>query len=607
MKRLLLLFMLLSLLASAACDSSESPSPGGHQQNEQEPVEVIIPPLTDIGREPVFFSDIIYTRPDADLLIKELSLVSEGVKSRSIDYDSLIARIEEADGMYDNFSTMLSLILLRSSADITDTVLAEEYELLSGKSPAIAQAVEELFVAIAASDFVSRLESEEFGAGFFDEYKDGSKYTDTVVALLEKEAKFESDYLAISPATVMIKFEGATDSYENTLTRVQKKYASNKVKLNNALAECERLYIKESEKLSESIYIELLKTRSLLAEAYGYDSYTQYAYEILGHDYSTEEADALMSDIAEYAIPVYLSLTDSVFAGYFKTHRAPHVQRGQVINNVYNAMSKLDGDIGAAYSYMLNCGLYDAKHYSDSRRDASFTLYLDNFDAPFVFATLSGNAGDYMTVTHEFGHFYDNLVNGSSSASLDIIEVSSQALEFLALTEMEHLLSADEYQYLYFSKMQDALEVLIFQGFYAKFESMVYELSYDEITADAVNALVKEAASFMKLHTDYFNKVSDILIIHLIDTPFYVQSYCTSLMVSLDIYFTECDSEGKGTALYKALLERDGSDGFSDNLQKSAIPSPFREGGLTEILDKIYYSIIGSHYYGGSEDIVNAA
>ncbi len=607
MKRTFALLALLTAVLFSSCNPPIDIIWSGDQHTDAEPEEIIIPPLTDIGRTPVAFCEIEYSRPDSAELIGGLERARDGVESSSLSYDSLLTMIEEADGMYTEFSTMLSLILLKSSADITDTALAEEYELLSGQSPSIARAVEELFVAIANSEFVKRLEDEEFGEGFFDEYKDGSKYTDTVVALLERESKLEADYLAISASTVMINYDGVTDSYENTVIRISEKYREGSARYIYALAECEELYYEEAGRLGEEIFIELLKVRAQIAEAYGYENYAEYSYEALGHDYTAEEMDALLSDIAEYTVPVYASLCELVFSGYFKSHAAPLLGRGRVVNTVYSALSALDDDIGASFSYMLNCGLYDIDSSSDKRRDSSFTIHLDDSDTPFIFATLYNTPDDYMTLTHEFGHFYDNLINGGMGSSLDTVEVSSQALELLALTEMKSILSAKEYQYLYFSKIESILEVLIFQGFYAKLESLVYDLSYDEISAESVNRLVKEAAAAMKLNPDYFDGVADILIIHLIDTPFYVQSYCTSLIASLDIYFAECENEGRGVALYKAVIAADKNDGFTENLTEAGVPSPFRENALTELLDKIYFSILGSHYYGGSPDIVNAA
>ena len=81
-----------------------------------------------------------------------------------------------------------------------------------------------------------------------------------------------------------------------------------------------------------------------------------------------------------------------------------------------------------------------------------------------------------MTVIHEFGHFADNYINHGASVSLDLAEISSQALELLTLDMMRDTLPDRSYRLLEYYEMYNALEVLLMQGFYAMFEHLVYEI-----------------------------------------------------------------------------------------------------------------------------------
>ncbi len=605
MKKLIFLITILSALCFSSCSSSIPPV--NSPQFENPPVEIVTPPFSDIGRDKILFSEIEYSRPDTDELIKEIEDLQRSVIAKAFDYDELIDQINSVDKKYSNFDTMCALLTLNTSENISDETLSYEYEYLTGKAPNISRALEELFVALANSDFAEKLESDFFGEGFIEKYKDGSKYNDHTVSLLEQEASLEAEYFSLSPATVTIVYEGKKDSYEDTLARIEKKYKSNPIKYRRALAECEKLFYLEFDKKSSKIYTELLKTRYLIAKSYGYYSYQDYAYETLGHDYSKEKTDELLKDISEYAVPIYTALNSHVFAGYFKTHKAPSVNSAKVINDLYTAISSLDEDIASVYSYMLNCGLYNISTYSLNRRNGAFTIHLRDYDVPFVFATVNGDTTDYMTIAHEFGHFYDNIKNSGVIDSLDLCEVTSQSLELLTLSKLRDILSEEEYKHLYYSQMRSILETLIYQGFYAKFEALAYQLPYEDITEENLNKLVVEAATAMKLNTEYINSLSDVIIIHLIDTPFYVQSYCTSLTASLDIYFTECQSEGRGIAAYKAIVQRNDEVGFETVLENSGVPSPFRKNAIQTLTDKIYFSIIGSHYYEESKDADNAA
>ncbi len=595
MKKLLIMSMLLSVIFISSCTSKPI---GGAQSNTTDaPEEITLPPFSDIGKDRIDFSKVEYTRPDTSALASELYALEQEISAGEIEYDALIEKIWAVDEKYSNFDTMTAVLMLKTSSDITDEHLAEEYEYLTGESPKISRALEELFVALARSSFAKRLEEEVFGEGFINEYKDGSKYTDYNVSLLERESELEAKYLALSPATVKINFDGKTDSYENILKSLKSKYKEGSTKYKFAASQCENLYLAELDRESEQIYIELLKVRCLVAESYGYSSYSDYAYEIMGHDYTKEEMKNLIDDIADFAVPVYSSLTARAFTGYFRTHKTPSADKGRVINKVYTAFSRLDTDIADAYSYMLNCGLYDIDVASDKRRAGAFTIYLQNHATPFIFATTEGTASDYMTVAHEFGHFYDSIKNEGMCDSLDLCEVYSQSLELLALTELQDILKSEEYKYLYYQTMQSTLETLIFQAFYARFEAYAYELSYDEINKNTLDKLVKKAAADMGLNTAYINSLRSVIIIHLIDAPFYVQSYCTSLTTALDIYFSEVEEEGRGIGIFKNLIQREDNSGFKDTLKSAAVPLPFREKAIIDLLDKIYYSILGSHYF----------
>jgi len=313
----------------------------------------------------------------------------------------------------------------------------------------------------------------------------------------------------------------------------------------------------------------------------------------------------MLEDIANYAIPVYTALASSAFSGYFNIYSPPRAHEGKAINDIYKILSNISPELSESYAYMLNCGLYDISSAKANRLDGAYTTYLYDIDAPYIFATTSETVSDYMTISHEFGHFFDSYTNYNSDASLDLLEVSSTALELIVLSKLSDALCDDNYKYLYYDEMKSMLEVLIFQGFYAKFESLVYEIPADRISRQSVDNAVLEAARFMNLNTDYFNSLDDILIYHLIETPLYVQSYCTSAVASLDIFFMECENEGDGVEAYLKLTSRDTDKNFAAHLMDAGISSPFRNHAIKDITNKIYYSIIGSYYYG--DDAENIA
>ena len=247
---------------------------------------------------------------------------------------------------------------------------------------------------------------------------------------------------------------------------------------------------------------------------------------------------------------------------------------------------------------MLQHGLFDCARPSDNRYDGAFSTYLDAYNAPFLFATLDGGVSDYTTLAHEFGHFFDAYINFGDTTSLDLSEVSSMALEFLTLSALKEGLSSEDYKYLTYTELESAMSAMIFQGFYSLFEHYAYALDYEDITEENLVVLMQRAAEEMGLDLSGEETIEPVIITHTVIYPFYVQSYCTSAAVALDIYYTELESEGAGLMAYKDLILRESGDAdFEKQLEDAMLSSPFKSKFLKELADKIHYQVLGSHYF----------
>jgi oligoendopeptidase F len=257
---------------------------------------------------------------------------------------------------------------------------------------------------------------------------------------------------------------------------------------------------------------------------------------------------------------------------------------------------------------MLQYGLFDIRGEDVNRYDGSFETYLDTYNAPFLFITAGGDVCDYADLFHEFGHFADDYINDGAGASLDLAEVSSQGLEYLMLLHLDSTADASVRSYLKNKKLCEALETLIFQGFYSKFEHMAYKIPYSDITEDSLCDAVTRAAEEFGFNTEYANNLSAVSIPHIFLYPFYVQSYCTSVIPSLELYFLEEKTEGLGLAAYKKLINRTGAYvTFTDTLEGAGLSSPFSKELLKKLANGIHYSVTGADYYGTIQGTTNAA
>ena len=307
--------------------------------------------------------------------------------------------------------------------------------------------------------------------------------------------------------------------------------------------------------------------------------------------------DSFIDDITEHIVPLYTQLYSELLTLYFALTSPGSITLDSLLNNGYYIFETLDPELFDIYCYMLQYSLFDIQLKADGRYHGAFTTYLQDYDAPYIFVTADGRTTDYNSLFHEFGHFADAFINYNSSPSLDLAEVSSQALELIMTLKLGIYAGTDDKNYLKYSKLNDAMETLISQGFYARFETYAYELAGNEISEQRLNDLIQDIAPDFGINAQSLGGVSGVIIHHIMTSPFYVQSYATAIIPSLELYFMEAETEGSGLDAYKTLIDRtESGDGFLENLARAGLTSPFAEGYLESIAEKIYEAIMGRKY-----------
>ena len=570
---------------------------------KDDPASIKIPDFKDYGRGTVDFAKMTYSRPDFNSAILQLDSLTDIINKNELSYQMQLNKIKSIEHIYINVSSMASLSNIYAEKNKSDLYWSSEYAYISTNYPRFSQSLEKLFIACANSTYAQEFERDFFGKGFVQKYKDGGIYSDKVVALLSEEAKYEAEYSAISKSTVNITYSGITDTYDNIISYYRDKYGSNSFEFAAILTYCEELYKIAAYEKSAQILVDLVKVRRLISDEFGYESYTDFAYDAIYHDYTKEEMTAFISNTRRYVVPVYVRLMSLVFNQFENTMLPSDLDTPTLINTVYETLEEYDGDMSEVFSYMLQHNLYDIGSSSDDRSDLSFTTYIDSYNAPYLFITTEGNINDYLTLMHEFGHFQDFYVNYGEQTSIDLSEVSSQGFEFLMLTKLKDNISEKDYRYLKYSQLKNSLEILVYQSFYAAFEHNIYELSYEAITLDNLNRQVSKAAKDIGFSPDFYSDLRYVMIPHIYLYPCYVQSYSTSATVALELYFMEKENQGSGFEAYKKLIDRDDSTlSFEAQLESASLTSPFEKDFLKEIADMIHYDILGAHYYTTSNN-----
>ena len=525
----------------------------------------------------VNFSDMAYERPDTQALIDEFKALADMAEAGE-DADAILERYYTTYDAYLNFITMDTLAYIRYTFNTNDSFYKEEYDLLEQASPDISEALEIFNKACVDSPSRAALERDYFGYGYFDDYEDFSLYTNPdYLALSKQEEALMSEYRS-ALEDPQVEFHGETRSFWELMEEYED------APYPEYLALLRSYYEPYNERVGK-IFVELVRVRQQLAEVLGYESYADYSFEMIyGRDYSHEEGARFLDGIREQLVPISAELID--YYDYAAQNKLS-ISRADLVKGLQAAVQNIGGRVEEAFNFMLAYDLYDIS-VADEKFASSFTTYLYNYEAPFLTIDATGQDDDYVTFSHEFGHFVDAYVNYNAVSDLETAETYSQAMEFLSLCYTEGVLTERQREQMLQRNLLDTLDTFIYQAALAEFEDRVYAMDPDELTLDAVNDAYRQACKDYGIYAsyvDFYYSKGWIDVTHLFEAPYYVISYCVSADTALQVYIAETEQTGAGLALYDRLLDRDPEDGVQGVAESAGLDNPFREGAVEEIAE----------------------
>lgn len=519
--------------------------------------------------EPVAFEDMEYTRPDAAALCKALGELEKLVKDGG-SFDEVGVAFEAAYSDYSLFNTMDSLSYIRHTIDLNDEYYETENNWCEEQSPLIEQALEKCYIAMGQSDLRDRLEEEYFTEDFFDFYDENQIYSnDRVVKLMQKDNDLQAQYMALQ-SDQTIEWNGEEVLYEDIIGDESLDYDS-------YLMAYQLYYDKYNPQVGE-IFAEMIRTRNEIARELGYDTFADFAYSYYyDRDYTPEEAEDYLSDIAAELAPMYF------YAVYGAQSTTP-CSTDEVLDLFEKTVYRFGGEFATSYEFMQAYDLMDITD-SSSKMPGSYVTYLSSYQMPFLYVSPTGKLDDLLTCCHEFGHFVDGFVNCNGTSSIDCNEIFSQGLEFLSLSRAE--LDDDEREALTISKVADSLLTFVSQAAYAEFELRAYALPDDQLNTEGLNALFLEC---MEEFGQSYTGMEDIIapgwidIQHFLIAPYYVISYCVSNDAALQIFQLE-EENGTGLETYRALMSTSSGNTILALLEENGMESPFEPGRVEELAD----------------------
>ena len=523
----------------------------------------ILPSLTGDSRQKTHFTDMKYTRPDTESLINNLDELI-GMINSGKSFTEQRSLYNKININYSGFLTMLNLAYVNYSADTSNEFYSEELSLLEKASVTVSNKLNLLHDTIASSSFKTNYERSYYGVGYFTDWKN-LVYSDEVEALMEHENELIESYRELM-SDPFVEIDGKTIHLNENLNSLS----------GSEYSAVLRAYYEKYNTLAGEIYVNMVKTRLSIAEKLE-KSYIEYSYEIMGRDYTPDEARKYLDSISETIIPAIENIE------YDPTPFYDQLDPSASFYAVSHGANSMNGVIEEAFDFMFEMGLYDIG-YSPAKSGSSFTTFLYDYNAPYLFATPNCTASDFFTFAHEFGHFVDGYRNMTMDISIDAAEISSRAMEYI-MPYYTNALRGYTHEDLTKYSIYTAAEIYTVQGYISSFEHEVYSLPADEITIEKLNSIAYDCATKFGLSeaADIY-KYAWIDISHIFEVPFYTVSYIVANDVALQILEAELAAPGKGGVdAFVKSIDRDDDLTFIEEISASGFKSPFSEGRVLKI------------------------
>ncbi|MFQ7003632.1 MAG: hypothetical protein ACLRRT_08135 [Ruthenibacterium lactatiformans] len=237
------------------------------------------------------------------------------------------------------------------------------------------------------------------------------------------------------------------------------------------------IYEKRNAELGQ-IYRELVQLRVEIAKKLGYDSYTDYAYDLLSRDFTKEDAAAFSEKVKEYLAPI----SDAIYNRYYSDIAAAQARTDVTFDDGIPVLEQAlkNGGYPAAMSdaltYMLEHNLYSFGGGAN-KMAAGYTTLLNRYAAPYMFVNTDYYT-DPGTLFHEFGHYYNFYLMGETlwndGNNLDLAEIHSQGLEVLMFDTYEDMYGEDA-SYIEYAQLMNLVDSVLQGCAKDEFQQAVFE------------------------------------------------------------------------------------------------------------------------------------
>lgn len=440
----------------------------------------------------LLFSQVEYERPDGQGVLDLIDKAKEQAENDILPF-GMIWTLRKIGDATQEFYSMMTIAQIRNYLDVNDTFYSEEMEYLDTFDARIQNSYNQMFSSIENSRF-SSIQNMIFGeSGAEDLQMSSQASSEEILSLQEQEKKLVAEYYYEYAQATVSTPEGEV-LFSSLDSEGQSAYYNQ--------------FIQKYNQQFGELYLELVSLREQMAQALGYDSYTQVAdLDMLRNSYTREDIKTFREDIKQTIAPVYRSYLEDFYRRaenrdqpgyvYLLGEQSPVPQGSwqETLDQFEQLYQQMSEQTGECYSYLLSHEFIDAEP-SQTKANVTFSTLIYSLNTPFLFANMNGSAEDVFSISHEFGHcfaMWQQLKLGSQQEgrSMDVSEIHSQAMQMLTLPYYEIFYGEDAgtaRKYDVYTMVAGILTAAMND----EFQEKIYE--NPQMTVQELNELYKELA-----------------------------------------------------------------------------------------------------------------
>jgi len=550
------------------------------------------------------FKDMPYVRVDFEKVDTEFKELIEGIKSAKSGEEQFEIH-KKYYKLMDNVITMSTIGMIRHDGDTIDVFYEEEQNYYDEIMPKLEDVITQYMRTLYDSPYRVYMEEKIGKVAIKNIELKLKSFNEKVITLMQEENNLSTTYSKLI-AGAKIDFEGKILN----ISLLRKYLTADSREIRKAAWKKLSEFFKNNSGELDDIYDKLVKNRTKQAKILGYDNYVELGYYRMNRNsYDKDMVKTFRDQIKEYFVPFATRIheqrkkrlgldslkyyDEDMF--FIEGNPAPTGTPEEILAAGKEMYRDLSPETKEFFDFMYENELFDLLGRKN-KKAGGYMTYLPDYKAPFIFANFNGTSSDIDVITHECGHAFQGFLTRNvdideyRDITMETAEIHSMAMEFFTDKYMTKFFGdrGEDYRKMH---LEDAIIFIPYGCMVDEFQHIIYE--NPNITPDERKAVWTKLEKEYRPHMDY---EGDLFFAdggfwqkqqHIYSMPFYYIDYCLAQTCALQYKTKMDDSFENAWVSYMTLCKLSASDFFTNMLKRVELNSPFEEGCIKELVDKL--------------------